>query len=202
MKRTAIIFALFWELWPLARKLKAPFFKAIGRRLIVKDGDVILARSGMGKERAAEVTGNIINEFHPDMIISAGFCGSLVEDLNVGDIVISDFADGKIFCSPRLLYTYEDKIAAYREHDKALVVDMESEGVVSIARKYNIPFMAVKAVSDTLKDEIPTPLSMFTSPSKLTRLQRSAVIAADRLSEFLLDYINPAPIRRGAGKGD
>jgi len=195
MKRTAIIFALFWEFWPLARKLKVPFFKALDRRLIVKDGDVILARSGMGKERAVEVTEDIINEFHPATIISAGFCGSLVEDLNVGDIVVSDFADGKIFCSPQLLYTYEDKIAAHREHDKALVADMESESVASIARRYSIPFMAVKAVSDTLKDEIPTPLAISISPSKLIRLQRSAAIAADRLSEFLLDYINPATAR-------
>ncbi len=190
MKRTAIIFALFWELWPLARKLEVPFFKAIDRRLIVKDGDVILVRNGIGKERAAAVAEDIINEFHPATIISAGFCGALVEDLNVGDIVVSDFADGKIFCSPRLLYTYEDKIAAHREHDKALAVDMESEGIASIARKYSVPFMAVKVVSDTLKDEIPTPLAMSTSPSKLIRLQRSAMIAAERLSDFLFEYIH------------
>lgn len=190
MKRTAIIFALFWELWPLARKLKAPFFKAIGRRLIIKDGNVILARSGMGKEKAAEVTGNIINEFHPDTIISAGFCGSLVEDLNVGDIVVSDFADGKIFYSPRLLYTYEDKVAVHREHDKALVVDMESEGISAVARKHGVPFAAIRAVSDGLNDEIPGPLAILRSPAKLIRLKRSAAVASERLSEFLLDYLN------------
>lgn len=190
MKRTAIIFALFWELWPLARKLEIPFFKAIDRRLIVKDGSVILVRNGMGKEKAAEATESIINEFHPGTIVSAGFCGALVGDLNVGDIVVSNFADGKIFCSPQLLYTYEDKMSAHREHEKAVIVDMESEGISAVAGKNGIPFVAIRVVSDGLNDEIPVPLAVLTSPSKLIRLQRSAILAADRLAEFLLDYIS------------
>jgi nucleoside phosphorylase len=190
MRRTAIIFALFWELWPLARRLNVPFFKAINRRVIVKDGDIILIRSGMGKERAAEVTEDVINEFHPGNIVSAGFCGALIEDLKVGDIVISDFDDGKVFCSPRPLYTYEDKMAAHREHNKAIAVDMECEGIVSVARKYGVPCIAIKAVSDELHDEIPVPLAMPASPAKLIRLKRSATVAAERLSKFLFDYIN------------
>ncbi len=189
MKRIAVIFALFWELWPLARKLGIPFLKTINRQIIVKNQNIVLIRCGMGKEKAMRATERVIDEFHPEIIVSAGFCGALVEDLKVGDIVTSDFSDGKIFCSRRPLASYDDKTAAHQQH-KAIVVDMESEGVAAVARKHGIDFVAVKAVSDGLKDDIPIPSIRLASPSRLIRLKHSAGVASERLSEFLFDYIN------------
>ncbi|MDP3786001.1 MAG: hypothetical protein Q8R05_00370 [Candidatus Omnitrophota bacterium] len=188
MKRTAIIFALFWELRPFARKMGVPFFKAMSRHIILEDRNIALIRCGMGRENAKQAAERIIKDFHPEIIVSAGFCGALVEDLKIGDIISSDLSDGKIFSSPRPLASYEDKMTAHREH-KAVVVDMESEGVRIVAGKYNIPCIAIKAVSDGLKDDIPKSLFTFTSLSKLIRFKRSMDIASKRLSEFLLNYI-------------
>lgn len=189
MGRTAIIFALFWELRPFARKMGVPFLKAMNRRIMPENRNIALIRCGMGMENAKKAAEIIINDFHPEVIVSAGFCGALVENLDVGDIVISDFNDGKIFTSPRPLANYEDKMAAHREH-KAVAVDMESKGIAVIAGKHGIPFVAIKAVSDGLKDEIPGPLALLASPAKLIRLRRSAAFASEKLSEFLIDYLN------------
>lgn len=188
MKRTAIVFALFSELLPIARGLGTPFLKIKQPQIILNDKNVALVRAGIGKYRAMKAAEKVILEFRPGLIISAGLCGALVEELKVGDIVMSDFQDGKIFCSPRPLLTYKEKIAVYHEHS-AVVVDMESEGVRIIARKYNIPCIAIKAVSDGLRDDIPKSLFTFTSLLKLIRFKRSMDIASKRLSEFLLNYI-------------
>lgn len=184
MKRTAIIFALFWELRPFARKMGAPFFKAMSRHIILKDRNIALVRCGMGK--ASQAAERIIREFRPEVIVSAGFCGALVEDLKVGDVVISDFEDGKLFCSDRILFTYDEKAAARRRHSNAIVVDMESAAVYSAAKKSDIPFIAIKAVSDSLRDELPR---SFFSPGSILRLKCSADIAAGRLSDFLFEYV-------------
>lgn len=188
MKRTAIIFALFSELLPVARSLNVPFLRRIKSQIILDSKAAALVRSGVGREKATKATEGIIREFHPEVIISAGFCGALVEDLSVGDIIVSDFSDGKIFCSPKPLFTFEEKQAAHRNH-KALVVDMESEGVKTVAKKYNVPFIAVKAVSDGLRDDILKFPFVFTSIPKLARFKQAMDIASKHLCEFLLDYI-------------
>lgn len=188
MKRTAIVFALFNELLPTARGLGTPFFKTMHSQIILDEKNVALVRSGIGKERASKAAERVILKFRPDTIISAGFCGALVEDLKVGDVVVSDFSDGKIFCSNRPLFTCEEKMAAHHQH-KAVVVDMESEGVAVIARRYGIDFFVVKVVSDGLRDEVPKLSLAVTSPFKFVRFKRTLDIASKRLSEFLLNYI-------------
>lgn len=191
MKRTAIVFALFSELLPTARGLGAPFLKVKQPQIILDDKNIALVRAGIGKDRAMKAAEKVILEFRPEIIISAGLCGALVEDLKIGDIVVSDFDDGKILCSPNPLFTYEEKIAAHSRY-KAVVVDMESEGVRIVAEKYNIPSIAIKVVSDGLRDDISKSLFTLTSLLKLIRFKRSMDIASKRLSEFLLTYIMEA----------
>ncbi|KPK42356.1 MAG: hypothetical protein AMJ78_02815 [Omnitrophica WOR_2 bacterium SM23_29] len=188
MRKTAIVFALFNELLPVARSLGIPFFKSMQSQITLDDRNIALVRSGIGKDKARRTAEKIVLKFRPEVIISAGFCGALVDDLKVGDIVASDFSDGKIFCSNNPLCTYEKKMAAHRQH-KAVVVDMESEGVAVIARKYGIDFLVIKAVSDSLKDDIPKlPFAVLSLP-RLIHFKRQADIASKRLSKFLLDYL-------------
>lgn len=188
MKRTAIVFALFYEIRPLAHKLGVPFLKGMKPQIILDEKNIALVRAGIGKERAKDATEKIINEFHPEVVISAGFCGALIEDLKIGDVIISDLNDGKIFCSDCTLFTYDEKAAVHREH-KAIVVDMESESVASVARRYGITFIAIKAVSDGLRDDIAKPPFELPSFLKLFRLKGAVNVASERLSKFLLDYL-------------
>jgi len=194
MKRTAVIFALYRELRPLARRLGINFLKSLSPIASAGDGDIILARSGMGKVKSGKLTEDIIKDFRPELIVSAGFCGALVEDLKIGDVVVSDLKDRKLFCSPQPLFTCEEKTAAFQEKG-SIVVDMESGGVASAAKNADIPFVAIKAVSDTLWDELPRSFFKFLSPPKLLRLKRNADLASNNLAEFLYDYL-----KRGADR--
>ncbi|CAC6529338.1 5'-methylthioadenosine nucleosidase [Staphylococcus aureus] len=57
---------------------------------ILKDREVVITQSGIGKVNAAISTTLLINKFKPDAIINTGSAGALDESLNVGDVLISD----------------------------------------------------------------------------------------------------------------
>ena len=50
---------------------------------------IILAKSGIGKVNAALGAQKMINEHHPDVIISTGCAGGNGDDVNVQDVVVS-----------------------------------------------------------------------------------------------------------------
>jgi adenosylhomocysteine nucleosidase len=55
----------------------------------MKDKEVILLRSGIGKVNAAMSTAVLLQHFKPDAIINTGSAGGFDPSLNVGDVVIS-----------------------------------------------------------------------------------------------------------------
>jgi adenosylhomocysteine nucleosidase len=56
---------------------------------LFSDGNVRVEKCGIGKVNAALGTQRMINEFHPDCIISSGCAGGNGDDINVQDVVIS-----------------------------------------------------------------------------------------------------------------
>lgn len=56
----------------------------------IQGKEVVLLKSGIGKVNAAMATTIMHERFHPDYVINTGSAGGFVEELNVGDIVVSD----------------------------------------------------------------------------------------------------------------
>ena len=56
---------------------------------VFKNSDVRVEKCGIGKVNAALGAQRMINEFHPDIIISSGCAGGNGDDINVQDIVVS-----------------------------------------------------------------------------------------------------------------
>ena len=54
------------------------------------DGSVVVQKCGIGKVNAALCAQRIINEFHPDCIISSGCAGGNGDDVNVQDVIVSN----------------------------------------------------------------------------------------------------------------
>jgi adenosylhomocysteine nucleosidase len=52
--------------------------------------NIVLVRTGVGKQRAEESTLQIIERFQPKVLISIGYAGAVQPELNVGDLVIAD----------------------------------------------------------------------------------------------------------------
>ncbi len=56
---------------------------------MIGDKDIVAVRSGIGKVNAAMCTQILATFYHVDMVINTGVAGSLKNEINIGDIVIS-----------------------------------------------------------------------------------------------------------------
>ena len=56
---------------------------------VFKNSDVLVQKCGIGKVNAALGAQRMINDFHPDCIISSGCAGGNGDDINVQDIIVS-----------------------------------------------------------------------------------------------------------------
>lgn len=126
--------------------------------------------SGVGHENACRAA--MAAQPRPGLLISAGICGGLTPELQVGDLVVEGTAAalipprwqrGPIAC----VETPVQSPAARRKlagDTGAVAVDMESRGVAGAAEKLGVPFLAVKAVCDTLDAELPEEIAALLDP--------------------------------------
>lgn len=145
------------------------------------------------------------------LVLSTGLGGALNPNLGIGDIVIDrctasdaiiatlialvpEACQGVIYGSDTPLTTIAGK-AALHAKSRAEVVDMESHIAAQIAAHHGIPYMALRVVSDTAFDAIPSaalagmspgggvaPLAVINElrhhPNQLPALLRTAINAA------------------------
>ena len=58
-------------------------------RPLFPEDQVILQQSGIGKVNAALQAASMINEFHPDVIVSTGCAGGNGDDISIQDVIVS-----------------------------------------------------------------------------------------------------------------
>lgn len=58
-------------------------------RGLLQGGEAVVVRSGIGKVNAAVCTQILVDDFGVDAVINTGIAGSLNNDINIGDIVLS-----------------------------------------------------------------------------------------------------------------
>jgi len=132
---------------------------------------VLIARVGMGEASAGENTEALFEHFRLKAVVLAGYGGALVPPLKVGQVVVStnfsseavlgflrmlsgfDFAS---FCTTDEVVDTPEKRDSYARATKSQVADMETEAVAGIVREHQIPFMAVRAISDDYRQVLPT----------------------------------------------
>ena len=56
---------------------------------LFEGSDVMVQKCGIGKVNAALGAQKMINEFHPDVIISSGCAGGNGDDVEIQDVVVS-----------------------------------------------------------------------------------------------------------------
>lgn len=149
---------------------------------------VIVAETGVGIRRARAGASFVIQKFKPSLIILAGFCGALSSDLNVGDIILGEsvtslkknetralyhnflFSDidcikAQILTESRFINEPQEK-KRLLEESNALVVDMETWGVLEAARQSKTPVASVRAVSDDSNERLPDMAALYASNGK------------------------------------
>ncbi|MGH9517360.1 MAG: 5'-methylthioadenosine/S-adenosylhomocysteine nucleosidase [Terriglobales bacterium] len=175
--KIAIVAAIERELQPLVRSWRAVKSSHEGRELTFYESDYAVAVcGGMGGEYGRRAAEAVIRKYSPEIIISAGIAGALVPELHVGDTVfpavvidagdgsrhqsaIRDAALGKAPLARTILISSPDVAGAAQKRQLAKsygahVVDMEGASVARAAQIHNLPFLAIKAISDDVNFEL------------------------------------------------
>jgi adenosylhomocysteine nucleosidase len=143
----------------LAREA-APFRQAIRGR-----GKIDIAITGVGPVRARTAIEELLaTRTHP-LVVSAGFCGALQPGLAVGDVYgpsevidvhgtvwkceFHEHQAGRLLTTNAIVASPAEK-RALGERTGALIVDMESAAIARACAAKAIPFISVRAVSDTV----------------------------------------------------
>jgi adenosylhomocysteine nucleosidase len=160
--------------------------------------------SGIGRARARSTAEQLLREPpFPGLVIAAGFCGALVPALAVGDVVTSP----RILTVDRLVADPSEKRRLAELHG-ADAVDMESAAVAEVCAERGMPFLAVRAVSDTADTALSPELVRLLSGGNVSawkavralvrrprllgefrRLARDTRLAARKLAEELLRVV-------------
>ena len=134
---------------------------------------IAIAEAGEGFASHRAATELLINEHKPSWILSVGFSSSLSEDVQPGDIVLSnEISDthvnslpikctitarkrihvGKLIVADHHPITSTDK-ASLKERFPGLAVDTSSLAVAQVCQERSIRFMAIRVAVDSLNEE-------------------------------------------------
>jgi len=173
--RWAVVAALKRELAPL-RHCSSPH--------------LLLIETGMGQLNADWVVRQLFNQKAVQAVINIGLAGALSPALQLGDLVIgeevrstSSFAPtpallqaasqvkldgvrahtGIIITQDEILWRASDKRRLALELPSGTVgcVDMESAAVATVCDQHQIPFLAVRSISDRLDEDLPADFNRF-----------------------------------------
>jgi len=163
--------------------------------------NIVLVRSGVGKQRAEDSALQVIDHFQPQALISAGYAGAVQPELNVGDLVIADSileVNGKrkyfpdlnwldrarsIPCSDGIktvvggllsVNTVIHEPAAKRELGRSYcvqAVEMETSAIARVAEEKGLPLLSIRAISDSIEQELLDSSSFLGSDGEISTLK-------------------------------
>jgi adenosylhomocysteine nucleosidase len=178
MIKTAIVVALEREIRPLVKRWPRSGIPSVRPTLsIFQNGDVIAVAGGIGSRQAEWVARQVVEQYQPKTLISAGLAGALIRSLKAGSVVTpnvvvdaatgaeyrcnmsAEVGGGGVLVSAREIAGQDSKLGLV-DRFHGLLVDMEAAGVARVAEEFNIGFRCVKAISDEL-DFVMPPLNRF-----------------------------------------
>ena len=132
--------------------------------------NVLIAQIGMGEAKAADSTETIFQHFKLKALVLAGYGGALVPPLKVGQVLVSsNLSSEAVLGFLRMLSgfdfasfgTIDEVVGTPEGRDliakacEAQVCDMETEAVANVVITRQVPFLAVRAISDDYQHILP-----------------------------------------------
>ncbi|HXV75880.1 MAG TPA: hypothetical protein VD788_06120 [Candidatus Polarisedimenticolaceae bacterium] len=156
---------------------------------------VVVARTGEGRWNAECGARRLLERFPVSRLLCVGFCGGLSPDLVAGELVIArrlvdplrplaaplaPAIDGArpatLVTVDRMLCTPADKRSAWEAAGGgvATAADMETAAVARVAESRQVPYVALRVVSDAADEALPLDFNRFVDESG--RLDRWAIV--------------------------
>jgi adenosylhomocysteine nucleosidase len=183
--------ALPQELRPVLKHVKP--HKAISAgafqmaRGLYRSCEFVIVETGIGTRSAEKALVRVLDDCHPDFILSIGFAGALYEGADVGDLVmatsvalVSGTAVMKVLMPGQesLLQRIESRVSIQsgsfftlnewtEKKSVKLIVppgsrfpvcEMETFPLADLAAQKGVPFVAIRSITDRAEEEIPREL--------------------------------------------
>jgi adenosylhomocysteine nucleosidase len=177
MTRTALIAAMAGELKPIVRAWKRERRNGVDLWHHRDDNLWVAGCAGAGQQAATRVFAAIEEDAPIDLVFSLGWAGALRSDMapgsahNVAGVIDARTGerfrcdayagDAWLVTSPRVA-DRDEKLRLASTYPAALV-DMEGAAVARLAQMREIPFYAIKGISDSLDANLPN-LNRFLTP--------------------------------------
>jgi adenosylhomocysteine nucleosidase len=167
------------------------------RSAILNGEPIVLLANGPGPKLAARAA-EIAKEHH-DLkgLVSIGFCGALSPLLQLNDIFVGvefmgvdtnvahalsvprshscERKQGKLLSIDHVASTAGEKRTLHQQFT-ADAIEMEAAGVAGVAHQNNLPFYAIKVVTDTASNTFPLDFNLLRDPQG--RFSRPKIVAA------------------------
>ena len=155
---------------------------------------IVMVANGPGPKLAGDAVDAVEHdaaERNEDMdaLVSIGFCGGLQPSLGACDIFVASqvngvvpalapasagpFKTGKLLSIDRVVSTAAEKAVLAQNAD---AVEMEAAAVADRAKRHNVPFYAVRVVTDTFEESFPLDFNAVRSEDG--RFSRARILAA------------------------
>jgi adenosylhomocysteine nucleosidase len=199
----AITFALPAESSDFVRLLTKPIIYARegveSIRGQIHDRSVAVFHTGVGEKSCRTHIENFLHQQQFKYLISAGFAGALDEELQIGNLLLSEnFSSPELLVSPHLdfagaglflgkLATVPGIVASKSERDRWAAecggdaVDMETEFIAAACAAHRVPMLSLRVMSDTPSEPFPAP------PEVLFDLEKQKTNVA-RLALYLVTH--------------
>lgn len=199
---------------------------------------IAVIHTGVGKKECRERMEIMLRRERFEYLISAGFAGALEKELRIGNLLIAEnFSSPQLLRSPGLdladdgiflgkLRTVSGVIESNAEREElaaktgAAAVDMETEVIADACAELDLPFLSLRAISDTASEPFPAPAHVLFNvekqktdfarlafylvmhPGAFSRLNafRERVAVARKALADTLDKILRADLRGGSEK--
>jgi adenosylhomocysteine nucleosidase len=151
--------------------------------------EVAMVANGPGPKLAGEAVDVVKAHQGMDGLVSVGFCGGLQPSLGACDIFVATevlgvapalapsssrpFKTGKLLSIDRVVSTAAEKAALAKNAD---AVEMEAAAVAARAQRWNVPFYAVRVVTDASYESFPLDFNLIRGPDG--RFSRVKIIEA------------------------
>jgi nucleoside phosphorylase len=178
MTRIAVTFALPAESSECLRRLGSRF-RAVRNGIsivcgTIGDRSIEVIHTGVGENICRERIAKFLENQHFDFLISAGFAGSLNDELHVNELLLAknfstlDLKHAQSSLSnvpinvvnmltvPALIDSSEERERIARESG-ASAVDMETESIARACTAHGIPLLALRVITDTPTQPFPAP---------------------------------------------
>jgi adenosylhomocysteine nucleosidase len=124
---------------------------------------MVVAHTGIGPEAAAVTMARLLPLVPWTRVIAAGFAGGLDPQLRLADTIVESrpsFEPHRLISRPLPVESVEDKARVFRETGAA-AVDMETDPIAAACAAANIPFTAIRAISDPAEAALPVPFAAW-----------------------------------------